>query len=266
VSGNLTEMDAAAREMIMGLQEPELAAHRPVWERAYRHAHARMHWIHSNLATWQALVPPLLGPRTPIEWPFVEVAGQVVLGQRALVAGDLAGAAAILQLLLPAHERLRLPMIYCDPRISLAAALLGSGDAAAAWQAFEPVYVEATRHNSMGLLLMDSRAHVAALLDAAPAPVQRSAPMLALRAVLQQWPAAQVHQTLASGEPQAGPLSEREREVLELVAAGASNKHVARTLELSLHTVKRHICNILDKLDCDSRGQAADWYRRSMRA
>ena len=57
-------------------------------------------------------------------------------------------------------------------------------------------------------------------------------------------------------------LSERELEVLAEVAAGASNKHIARSLSLSLHTVKRHIANILDKLDCDSRGQAADLFRR----
>jgi LuxR family maltose regulon positive regulatory protein len=71
----------------------------------------------------------------------------------------------------------------------------------------------------------------------------------------------------AGSEPlaAAGPLdvlSEREREVLALAAAGASNKHIARDLSLSLHTVKRHIANILDKLDCASRGQAADLYRR----
>jgi LuxR family maltose regulon positive regulatory protein len=58
-------------------------------------------------------------------------------------------------------------------------------------------------------------------------------------------------------------LSEREREVLERVASGAGNKQIARDLNLSLHTVKRHIANILDKLDCASRGQAADVYRRS---
>jgi LuxR family maltose regulon positive regulatory protein len=58
-------------------------------------------------------------------------------------------------------------------------------------------------------------------------------------------------------------LSEREREVLAAVAAGAGNKHIARALDLSLHTVKRHIANILDKLDCASRGQAAEIYRRA---
>jgi LuxR family maltose regulon positive regulatory protein len=58
----------------------------------------------------------------------------------------------------------------------------------------------------------------------------------------------------------AGELSERELEVLERIAAGDSNKLIARALDLSPHTVKRHVANILDKLDLRSRGQAAAWY------
>ena len=117
-----------------------------------------------------------------------------------------------------------------------------------------------------GVLLMDSRANVAELLEAAPGPVRTSAAMQGLRAVLQQWHIRDKRPEESADDSQAGGLSEREREVLELVAAGASNKHIARELDLSLHTVKRHICNILDKLDCDSRGQAADWFRRAARA
>jgi len=56
------------------------------------------------------------------------------------------------------------------------------------------------------------------------------------------------------------PLSAREQQVLACVAAGDSNKLIARTLGLSLHTVKRHVANILVKLDVDSRGQAAAWW------
>jgi LuxR family maltose regulon positive regulatory protein len=56
-------------------------------------------------------------------------------------------------------------------------------------------------------------------------------------------------------------LSPREAEVLAQIAAGASNKLIARALELSPHTVKRHVANILDKLALASRGQAAAWYR-----
>lgn len=57
------------------------------------------------------------------------------------------------------------------------------------------------------------------------------------------------------------PLSEREREVLERIAAGDSNKLIARALDISPHTVKRHVANILDKLALASRGQAAAWWR-----
>jgi LuxR family transcriptional regulator, maltose regulon positive regulatory protein len=56
-------------------------------------------------------------------------------------------------------------------------------------------------------------------------------------------------------------ISPREMEVLELIAAGESNKIIARRLDLSPHTVKRHVANILGKLGVDSRGQAAARYR-----
>ena len=54
-------------------------------------------------------------------------------------------------------------------------------------------------------------------------------------------------------------LSSREREVLQRIVAGDSNKMIARALGLSPHTVKRHVANILDKLGARSRAQAAAW-------
>jgi LuxR family maltose regulon positive regulatory protein len=60
-------------------------------------------------------------------------------------------------------------------------------------------------------------------------------------------------------------LSGRELEVLQRIAAGDSNKLIARGLDLSLHTVKRHVANILGKLAVDTRGQAAAWYRAQAR-
>lgn len=56
------------------------------------------------------------------------------------------------------------------------------------------------------------------------------------------------------------PISAREAEVLALMARGLSNKHIARELDLSPHTVKRHVAHILDKLDLASRSEAAAWY------
>jgi LuxR family transcriptional regulator, maltose regulon positive regulatory protein len=53
------------------------------------------------------------------------------------------------------------------------------------------------------------------------------------------------------------PLTAREREVLKLLVAGASNGEIARRLVLSLGTVKKHVSNICGKLSVQSRMQAA---------
>lgn len=51
-------------------------------------------------------------------------------------------------------------------------------------------------------------------------------------------------------------ISLRENEVLELLAAGHSNKEIARLLNISPNTVKTHVASILAKLDANRRTQA----------
>jgi DNA-binding NarL/FixJ family response regulator len=51
-------------------------------------------------------------------------------------------------------------------------------------------------------------------------------------------------------------LTRREREVLDLLAAGASNKVIARRLGLSFHTAKAHVAAVLQKLGAGSRADA----------
>jgi DNA-binding NarL/FixJ family response regulator len=51
-------------------------------------------------------------------------------------------------------------------------------------------------------------------------------------------------------------LTAREREVLDLLADGASNRHIARSLGISLKTVQNHVSRILDKLQAADRTQA----------
>jgi LuxR family transcriptional regulator, maltose regulon positive regulatory protein len=52
------------------------------------------------------------------------------------------------------------------------------------------------------------------------------------------------------------PLSEREREVLRLLAAGKPNQEIARELVVSLHTVKKHVTHVLGKLGAANRTEA----------
>jgi DNA-binding NarL/FixJ family response regulator len=57
-------------------------------------------------------------------------------------------------------------------------------------------------------------------------------------------------------------LSERQRTILALVAAGKQNKHIARELEISEKTVKAHLTAIFQALGVTDRTQAALWAHR----
>jgi LuxR family maltose regulon positive regulatory protein len=59
-----------------------------------------------------------------------------------------------------------------------------------------------------------------------------------------------------AAQPLVDPLTERELEVLRLLAAGLGNKEIAETLVIALSTVKQHLKNIYAKLDVHSRTQA----------
>ncbi|QDP24150.1 response regulator transcription factor [Bradyrhizobium cosmicum] len=66
--------------------------------------------------------------------------------------------------------------------------------------------------------------------------------------------------TIVARDPRSMPdditLTQRELDVLALMAEGASNKMIARRLGISVHTVKFHVGSLLDKLDATGRTDA----------
>ena len=54
-------------------------------------------------------------------------------------------------------------------------------------------------------------------------------------------------------------LSDREMQIIELVAAGLTNEKIADELEISKRTVDNHISNILDKTEANNRVELVRW-------
>jgi NarL family two-component system response regulator LiaR len=79
-------------------------------------------------------------------------------------------------------------------------------------------------------------------------------------ALLHPTVAARLMQEVVASEDRRGPggaLTDRELEVLRLIARGMSNKEIARELTVAEKTVKTHVSNILAKLHLADRTQAA---------
>jgi len=70
---------------------------------------------------------------------------------------------------------------------------------------------------------------------------------------------ARIAESSERAHPPIGSLSDREAQVLRLLAAGKTNRAIADELFISEKTVARHVSNIFDKLDVSSRTAAAAW-------
>jgi two-component system, NarL family, response regulator LiaR len=108
--------------------------------------------------------------------------------------------------------------------------------------------IDAVRAGAIGYLLKDTDAHELrrAIKAAAAGQVQ-----------LSPQAAARLLREVRAPETRTEPLTERETEVLQLLAQAQSNKEIARALHIAEQTVKTHVSHILDKLGVPSRTHAA---------
>ena len=152
--------------------------------------------------------------------------------------------------------------VECRLRLAAACASLGRLDAAAA--AVAPAIGRVAQFSGLGGVLL-ARSVLPALANAEWGSRLAQDDQRTLRgwhALAGAGAAAPTPAPLRTAEG----LTARELEVLERIAAGDSNKLIARAFDLSPHTVKRHVANILDKLGASTRGQAAAWWRDHARA
>lgn len=177
-----------------------------------------------------------------------------------LGAGDVAAAREAADQLGGLGRASDMPMLRAIVDQTEAAVLLAEGDARAAltaarrasagWRDLDAPY-EAARCRLLAARAcraLDDEPGAAMELDAA----REAFAELGARQALQAVEAEQA----AVRHGQVGGLSPREVEVLRLVAAGSTNREIARDLFLSEKTVERHLSNIFGKLDVPSRSAA----------
>jgi LuxR family maltose regulon positive regulatory protein len=187
----------------------------------------------------------------------------------AAAQGRWADAAVHFELLMPHLPRMDVMGQRTDLTLRAGHTLLQLGRTAEAAPVVAPVLDRLRAEGVRGQALLCGPVVLQQLAEArwgallTPAQQQELAAVAQLSAALCDAPAAAP--AAVADEPGTagdGLLSEREREVLERMAAGDSNKIIARELDISPHTVKRHVANILDKLGLSSRGQASAWLHK----
>ena len=166
--------------------------------------------------------------------PDVLAALAHALGEVALAEGDPVSAAQQLGRAVDLHEGLDIPFERAQILLRCGVALAAAGD----------------RDTALERLAEAHR--LARVLDATPLATEIAAEVVALGASL----AEQLGRRAAADHAHAG-LSRRELEVMRLAADGLTNREIAERLVLSIRTVDMHMRNILAKLRCRTRTEAA---------
>ena len=188
---------------------------------------------------------------------------QTFKAQLAVQAGRVDEALVTLRELVKTSSLLDTVCLDATVRTQLALAEFAGGSPTAAWRALEPLIARVVASGNVGQVLSMG---LQVLTELSLAPWGSAAPKEGL-ASLRQWAEtarrlkAGAHEKPLASADEDARLSTRELQVLALLAEGQSNKLIARALDLSPHTVKRHVARILDRLDLASRMQAAAWYR-----
>lgn len=207
--------------------------------------------LRTALAEARAIAATLRAAGTPANETLMDPAA----GQLAWLAGHREEAMTTWRAALARESAIGTYGQAVEMRVRLARALLRNGQVEQAATTLSPALAEGRAVQGPGGALLAAEA-LRELSIAAWGPALPAEDV----ALLRDWVRAlDAEAGVATPAAETG-LSARELEVLARIAAGESNKLIARALDLSLHTVKRHVANILAKLGAESRSQAAARY------
>jgi predicted ATPase/DNA-binding NarL/FixJ family response regulator len=212
------------------------------WARSEDHHYAvwGLRWAasffarHGSLPEARACAEALSRIAATTGHPDVLAALAHALGETALADGHPDVAAAQLRRAVELHEAQKIPFERAQIQLRAGVALTAAGERGAALEQLKAAYDGARK------------------LGCAPVAVMAAEQVAGL--------GESVERTLgrrAAAERDHAGLSRRELEVMQLVASGRTNREIAEQLVLSRRTIDMHVRNILAKLDCRSRTEAA---------
>ncbi|HEX6708561.1 MAG TPA: LuxR C-terminal-related transcriptional regulator [Albitalea sp.] len=275
VRGDREASFAAAEENKRDLEENSLRSNRLTHEYEELFTYVRAAWLIGDSAVLRSLAGAIARTGNAYEWAAADDDRRATRAMLALLDDRLDEARELLQPLAGKPDAscffpsTQMTMMLADVELRL-----GALDAAAATLA--PWLSRVVHDGEVGGALLAGRPALQRLAAADWGGRLGPAESALLRRLPGLFPAAPITvpavpvepvpaAARAARRPEAGDalavLSEREREVLQRMAAGDSNKLIARAFDLSPHTVKRHVANILDKLGVATRGQAAARWR-----
>jgi LuxR family maltose regulon positive regulatory protein len=283
VLGHRDKAFAAADARLAGLDDERTSGRRATWLGHFYYAKARAAVILDDTAAQPELremATLLQAPRHAGDVAFFLRERLPLPAHLAAAEGRWSAAAAGYGAALQEEAGIDLYGQGLETRVRLAHACVKLGRRVEAADALGPVFARAASTGDVGAVLFAGPNALTALAAAdwgdvlGPAQVRMlkewSARIRSLRGTIAPAMAEAAMPAAAAVAPAAvsairdplAQLSSREAEVLERIAGGDSNKLIARAFDISPHTVKRHVANILDKLGVSSRGQAAAWHRQ----
>ena len=260
--GDAAASQAALQRLAQDLQQHSPASHRRASEYLVLAAQSQAAWVLQDAAAVRAADAALQRAANACEWRVAARCRQLSQALVALLEQRLDAAVALLEAL--AFDVNRGTYYPADQaRVLLADVWLRQGRRDDAVRCLQPVVDAARQGGEVCGALLAGQAVLQRLATAEWHGRLDVAPLRQLQEQSRGTPSRAGAPAVLVVPPALAPLSERENEVLERIARGDSNKLIARAFDLSPHTVKRHVANILDKLGVDTRGQAAARWRQS---